>query len=174
MYPRHITAIVILFAIICPALPSIAETVILDEIVVRGETIPPQEEVLTVREVRESSARDIGEALDGVPGVTGLRKGAIANDVVLRGMQRDNINVLMDGVRVQGGCPSRMDPPAFHFDFAEVESIEIVKGPYDLRYAGSMGGLVNAIGKTPEMGPGFSAVLTYGSYDLLHSSVTVS
>ena len=174
MYPRHMTAIIILLAIVCPALPCLAETVLLDEIVVRGETIPPQEEILTVREVRESSARDIGEALADVPGIAGLRKGAIANDIVLRGLQRDNINVLMDGVRVQGGCPSRMDPPAFHFDFAEVESIEIVKGPYDLRYAGSMGGLVNAIGKTPEPGPGLSAVLTYGSYDMLQSSLTAS
>jgi len=174
MYPRHLASIAVALVFLCPAVPSVAETVLLDEIVVRGESILPQEEVLTIREVRESSARDIGEALDGVPGLTGLRKGAIANDVVLRGLQRDNINVLMDGVRVQGGCPSRMDPPAFHFDFAEVESIEIVKGPYDLRYAGSMGGLVNAIGKTPEAGPGFSAVLTYGAFDLLQTSLTAS
>lgn len=174
MSPLRLTTLIVVLVVLCPALPCRAETVLLDEIVVRGETILPQDEVLTIREVRESSARDIGEALANIPGITGLRKGAIANDVVLRGLQRDNINVLMDGVRVQGGCPSRMDPPSFHFDFAEVESIEIVKGPYDLRYAGSMGGLVNAIGKTPQAGPGFSAALTYGSYDLLQSSLTAS
>jgi iron complex outermembrane receptor protein len=151
-----------------------ADAILLEEIVVKGTEIPSNEEILTIREVRESPARDIGEAVEMVPGLFSLRKGAIANDIVLRGLQRDNINVLMDGVRVQGGCPSRMDPPAFHFDFAEVESIEVVKGPYDLRYAGSMGGLVNAVSKKPQSGPGLSAVLTYGSFDQLQTSVTGS
>ena len=125
-----------------PTICNAAGTVLLDEIIIRGTSVPSNEENLTIREVRESPARDIGEAVQNIPGVTALRKGPIANDIVLRGLQRDNINVLMDGVRVHGGCPSRMDPPAFHFDFAEVEAIEIVKGPYDLRYAGGPGGLV--------------------------------
>lgn len=162
-----------LFLLCLPSLHA-AETILLEEIVVKGTDVSSNEEVLTIREVRESPARDIGEAVEQIPGLDSLRKGAIANDIVLRGLQRDNINVLMDGVRVQGGCPSRMDPPAFHFDFAEVESIEVVKGPYDLQHAGSLGGLVNAVGKKPEYGPGLSAVLTYGSFDQLHSSLTGS
>lgn len=160
--------------LLLPTLGYSAEPLLLDEIVVRGSRVPSNEENLNIREVRESPARDIGEALQNIPGVSAFRKGAIANDIVLRGLQRDNINVLMDGVRVHGGCPSRMDPPAFHFDFAEIESIEIVKGPYDLRYAGSLGGLVNATSKAIPPGPGLAATLTYGSYDLVHTSVTAS
>ena len=151
-----------------------ADTVLLDEIVVKGQEITSTEEILTIREVRESTARDIAEAVSHIPGITSRRKGSIANDIVLRGLQRDNINVLMDGVRVQGGCPSRMDPPSFHFDFAEVESIEVVKGPYDVRFAGSMGGLVNAISKRPEQGTEINATATYGSYELFHASLTGS
>lgn len=151
-----------------------AEPMILEEILVEGEKVPPSKDTLSVREVRESPARDMGEALAVLPGVEMVRKGTIANDVVLRGMQRDNINVLLDGTRVQGGCPSRMDPPAFHFDFAEIESIEITKGPYDLRHSGSLGGSVNAVGKTPPPGSSVNTVLTYGSFDLLHASLSGS
>lgn len=147
---------------------------ILEEITIRSQQDAPFEETLTIREVRESSARDIGEALLIVPGITIVRKGAIANDIVLRGMQRDNVNMLLDGVRLYGGCPSRMDPPSFHFDFAEVEQIEIIKGPYDLENPGSMGGMINAISKSPGQGLGFDANITYGSYELLQGSATAS
>ncbi|ORJ60539.1 ligand-gated channel [Geothermobacter hydrogeniphilus] len=151
-----------------------AETTLLDEITVRGQRQSSQQESLTIREVRESPARDIGEALQAVPGLSSVRKGAIANDIVLRGLMRDNINVFLDGVRLQGGCPSRMDPPSFHFDFAEVESIEIIKGPYDLANPGSMGGMINAVPRAPGEGPGFRANLSYGSDNYLDSSLVGS
>lgn len=150
------------------------ESIILDEIVVRGKEQSAYSSNLTIREVSESSARDIGEALQNVPGLTFVRKGAIANDIVMRGMQRDNINVLLDGVRLYGGCPSRMDPPSFHFDFAEVESIEVIRGPYDLSHPGSLGGMVNAISKSPPSGSDFNFIATAGSNEMFHTSATAS
>lgn len=151
-----------------------AEVVLLDEITVRASQLPPTVESLTIREVRESPARDMGEALQSLPGLNLVRKGAIANDVVLRGLQGDDINVFLDGVRIHGGCPSRMDPPSFHFDFAEVDAIEVIKGPYDVENPGSLGGVINAVSRRPEPGPGFAASLTYGSADLVDASVKAS
>lgn len=148
-----------------------AASMLLDEINVRAAQQPQTEENLTVREVRESSARDLGEALQPLPGLSIVRKGAIANDVVLRGLQGDDINVFLDGVRIHGGCPSRMDPPSFHFDFAEVESIDVVKGPYDVENPGSLGGVINAVSRQPEKGPGLAATFTYGSADLVNASL---
>lgn len=150
------------------------ESLILDEITVRGEQQQSNEENLTIREVRESPARDIGEALQNVPGLNSVRKGVIANDIVLRGFQRDNLNMFLDGVRLHGGCPSRMDPPSFHFDFAEVESIQVTKGPYDLANPGSLGGMINAVSKSPKDGPGANLNLSYGSYNYLDASATAS
>lgn len=150
------------------------ESLILDEITVRGEKEPPREENLSIREVRESPARDVGEALKQLEGISIVRKGAIANDVVLRGLQRDNINVLVDGVRLHGACPSRMDPPSFHVDFAEVDQIRVVKGPYDSENPGSMGGLVDIRTKGIGKGLGSDVNLTYGSYNSLNASGTLS
>jgi len=156
------------------AVTAQAENLLLEEISVRGEKESPREESLTIREVRESSAKDVGEALKQVEGMSYIRKGAIANDVVLRGLQRDNINVLIDGVRLHGACPSRMDPPAFHVDFAEVAQIKVVKGPYDVENPGSLGGLVDVKTKTTKKGAGADLGLTYGSFNSLNSSVTAS
>jgi len=156
------------------ALPVSAENRMLEEITVRGEKESPREESLTIREVRESPARDMGEALKQVEGVSYVRKGAIANDLVLRGFQKDNINVLVDGVRIHGACPARMDPPSFHYDFAEVEEVKVVKGPYDLTNPGGLGGTVNARTKKAAKGADGDLSLTYGSYDSVNTSATGS
>jgi len=151
-----------------------AENLMLDEIVIKGEKLAPGEESLTMKEVKESPARDIGEALKQVEGIEIVRKGAIANDVVLRGQQKDNINVFLDGVRLHGACPSRMDAPSFHFDFAEVEQIRIIKGPYDLTNPGGIGGVIDAVSKKPGKGFGSDLSMTYGSYDSVNASATAS
>lgn len=160
--------------LLVPRLSPAADPLLLDEIAVRGATQAPNEDNLTIREVRESPARDIGEALQSVAGVDIVRKGAIANDIVLRGFQRDNLNVTIDGVRINGACPARMDPPAFHFDFAEVERVEILKGPYDITSPGGIGGSIEAVSKRPHSGFGSDVNITYGSFDLLNLSATAS
>ena len=106
-----------------------AQEVLLKEIEVKAKR-EAFEDSLEVREVRESSAKDVGEALTKLSGVSKFRKGGIANEIVLRGFRRDNINVLIDDVRLHGACPNRMDPPEFHVDFSEVEKIEVIKGPF--------------------------------------------
>jgi len=129
---------------------------------------------LEVREVRESSAKDVGESLTKLEGIWKIRKGGIANDVVLRGFYRDNINVLIDDDRVYAACPNRMDPPAFHVDFSQVERIEIIKGPFDVRHQGSMAGLVNIITKKPEEGFRIKLNASAGSFNFINLSPVVS
>jgi len=131
-------------------------------------------EGLAVSQVRESSARDAAEALSVLPGVTKLRKGGIANDVVLRGLQSQNLSVVIDGVRVLGACPNHMDPPSFHVDFSEVDRIEVAKGPFDVRYAGSLGGSVRIVSQIPGDGFRLNANLAAGSYGFKNPSATVS
>ena len=111
-----------------------------------------------MREVRESGAKDVGEALANIAGLWKIRKGAIANDVVLRGFQSGNLNVLVDGARIYGACPGHMDPAAFHVDFAEVDRIEVTKGGFDVLNQGSLGGSVNIVRKRPRLRPPHHAV----------------
>lgn len=131
-------------------------------------------ETLEIREVRESAAKDAGEALSKVEGLWKIRKGGIANDVVLRGFQQDNINVLVDGARIYGACPNNMDPPAFHVDFAEVEQVEVTKGVFDIRNQGSLGGAVNIRSKRPEPGLNLKPGLGTGSFGFVNPSLAGS
>lgn len=129
---------------------------------------------LEAARLRESGARDVGDALEALPGVWKLRKGGIANDVVVRGLQSRDLNVLVDGQKLYGACPGHMDPPVFHADFAEVERVEIGKGPFDLKSQGSLGGSVNVVTRRPEAGWRARATLAAGSFGFVNPSATLS
>jgi iron complex outermembrane receptor protein len=134
----------------------------------------PFRDALEIREVRESSARDVGEALAKLMGMSKIRKGGVANDLVLRGFQQDNINVQIDGARIYGACPNNMDPPAFHVDFAEVQEVQISKGAFDVRNHGSLGGGVNIVSKRAEPGFRITPNLGIGSFGFFNPSVTAT
>jgi iron complex outermembrane recepter protein len=131
-------------------------------------------EALDVSEVRESAAKDVGEALERVDGVWKIRKGGIANDVVLRGFQQNNINVLINGTRMYGACPGKMDPPAQHVDFAEVERVDVVKGAFDVRNQGSLGGIINIVNKEPGMGLRIKPTFSTGSFNFYNPAISAS
>ncbi len=129
---------------------------------------------LEASRIRESNARDVGEALGSTVGVWNLRKGGIANDVVVRGLGQRDLTVLIDGQHVQGACPNRMDPGAFHVDFAEVERVEVAKGPFDMRHQGGLGGVVNVVTRRPEPGFRVTPLLAAGSFGFVNPAVTAS
>lgn len=56
--------------------------------------VPANVALLDMSGVRESAAKDLGEALTALDGVWKIRKAGIANDLVIRGFQQNNINVL--------------------------------------------------------------------------------
>jgi len=135
---------------------------------------PSPRDAVEAAEIRQSPARDTAEALVQLPGVWKLRKGGIANDVVVRGSQSRDLNVLVDGERIYGACPNHMDPPSFHVDFAQVDRVEVAKGPFDVRNQGSLGGVVNIVTRKPEPGLHATANAAAGAWGYVNPSVTAS
>lgn len=129
---------------------------------------------LQATEARESSGRDVGEALTRINGIWKVRKGGIANDVVLRGFAGKDLNVLIDGQRLYGACPNHMDPAAFHVDFSEVDRVEAAKGPFDIRNQGSLGGVLNVITRNAGAGVHGSLIFSSGAYGFYNPSATFS
>ncbi len=128
-----------------------------EEIIVTAtrENISPQVEVYS-REVQEESPKDIGEFFRKVNGGGAVKKGGFAMDPVLRSFKYDELNVQYDGgIRAWGGCPNRMDPPTSHIQSEDLEKIEIIKGPFTVRFGQTMGGVVNLVMKKPEPGQEF-------------------
>ncbi len=132
------------------------------------------EDSLDVARIREISAKDVGEALTLLDGFWKIRKAGIGNDVVLRGFQQDDLNLLIDGARIYGACPGNMDPAAFHVDFAEVREITVTKGAFDVSSAGSLGGLVRVTNKAPGPGVQIAPNFAAASFGFVNPALTAS
>jgi len=99
----------------------------------------------------EIKSADVAEALTKkVPSVSLIRRSGIANDIVVRGQNKDNINIVIDNAKIYGACPNRMDPPTSHILTNNIESIDIVEGPYDVENFGTLSASVKIKTKKPE------------------------
>jgi iron complex outermembrane receptor protein len=101
-------------------------------------------EIVTDVSGKEIKSADVAEALaKDIPSVNLIRRSGIANDILLRGQKRDNINVIIDGTKICGACVNRMDPPTSHVLTNNIDVIEISEGPFDVENFGTLSGLVN-------------------------------
>ena len=123
----------------------------------------------------EVKSADLAEALaKKVPSISIVRRSGIANDIILRGQKKDNINILIDDAKIYGACPNRMDPPTSHVLTNNIESIEITEGPYDVENFGTLSGAVKITTKEPEKGFGGEVSLNVGSWGYKKGALTLS
>ncbi|MCP5142436.1 MAG: TonB-dependent copper receptor [Chromatiales bacterium] len=90
--------------------------------------------------IAPSPSSDAGEALRAVPGVSGSRMGGHGIDPVIRGQTQTQLNILLDGAYVHGGCPNRMDPPTAYAPIETFDKVTIIKGSQTVRYGGGGSG----------------------------------
>lgn len=157
---------IVYLSLACAAMLYAAEVEI-DTIAVESTTL----EDVSGEEIKSA---DVAEALaKKVPSITLVRRSGIANDIILRGQKRDNINVLIDDGKIYGACPNRMDPPTSHVLTNNIESIEIIEGPYDVEHFGTLSGMVKVNTKKPKEGIHGNINLNAGSYDYKKASATI-
>ncbi len=111
------------------------------------------------------TSADVAQALsDSVPSIDMSRRSGIANDIILRGQKRDNISIDIDGTKVCGACPNRMDPPISHIVTNQIQSIEIIEGPYDIENFGTLSGGVKVKTKKPSAQEQAEINIGFGSF----------
>ena len=121
------------------------DTLQLNEVEVYGKSVnffPIK--IIPATYIEQETVRDIGDFLRQEPNVSGIRKGGVAIDPVIRGFKYNQVTVLLNnGVKIEGGCPNRMDPVAAHVESENIQKIEIIKGPYILKYGPVLGAMIN-------------------------------
>jgi len=131
----------------------------------------------TVKDVssNEIKSADLAEALmKNVPSISLVRRSGIANDIILRGAKKDNINILIDNAKIYGACPNRMDPATSHVLANNIESVEVIEGLYDVENFGTLSGSVKVKTKKPSEDLSGDLNLNIGSYGYRKVSGTVS
>ncbi|WP_304544673.1 TonB-dependent receptor domain-containing protein [Sulfurimonas microaerophilic] len=134
-------------------------------------------ESTVISEVAENAqtSADVAKALsDKVPSIDMNRRSGIANDIYIRGQKRDNIVVEVDGTKVCGACPNRMDPPTSHIVANQVDKITVIEGPYDVESFGVLSGGVKIETKKPTKDLKGSINLGFGAWNYRKFGATVS
>ena len=118
---------------------------------------------------------DVSEVLaKDIPSIDMSRRSGIANDILIRGQKRDNISVTVDGTKTYGACPNRMDPPTSHILTNNIQSIEVIEGPYDVSEYGNLGGGVKIKTLAPKKGVHGNVSFGGGSWNYQKISATLS
>lgn len=138
-----------------------------------------QEEMIGVNitDVKSTEIKnaDLAESLtNNIPSVSIVRRSGIANDIILRGAKKDNINILLDDAKIYGACPNRMDPATSHVLTNNIESVEVTEGPYDVENFGTLSGKVKVNTLEPKEGFKGDLNLNYGSFNYKKASINLS
>ncbi len=146
----------------------------LDEIVVTAtktertsESLPVSVSIIDEQDIERSAAYRTDDLLRELPGVyvrsyQGILSSSTTNDVGIRGLTgEDRVLVLRDGIPINdpyGGAVEFNE-----VDIADIEKIEVVRGPGSALYgSNAMGGVINIVTKKPEEGIKTSAKIGYG------------
>jgi vitamin B12 transporter len=154
----------------------------LEPVVVTATKIETPEErigatvtVITEDEIRTYNYEQLREALRAVPGVEVQRSGnsvAGLSEIRIRGASPQQVQVLVDGLRVKSPTAGSVDLTELSLD--AVDRIEVVRGPQSTLYgADAIGGVVNIItrkGAGPLRG---SVSFEGGSFDTFRESASV-
>ena len=133
------------------------------------EVLPSQRSVVTREEIVRSGARNLGEALNLVPGAMFNRTGTLGAQTTLRlrGVPTSNqVQVLIDDQPVGGVSIQNVD--LSQIPVSDIERIEIVRGGSSVLYgANAIGGLVNVITRRHrEKTPVTNLAASWGTYNL--------
>lgn len=124
----------------------------LSEIIISANPLQDisQSTVINDASKRISQPRSVGHLFKDIKGFGITKKGAYASEPVFRAFKYEQLNVQYDGgMKVLNACPNRMDPITTHVIPEEIEKIEIVKGPFTVRFGQNFGGIINLVSKNP-------------------------
>ncbi len=139
--------------------------IMLEEILISEakRDITAQSSVLHDNAKMVSQPRDIGDLLKGQTGFGLIKKGGYALDPVFRSFKYEQINFIYDGgLQAVNACPARMDPISTHVNPSEIEKLELIRGPFSVRYGQTMGGVINVVTKPLSEQKGWSGELETG------------
>lgn len=92
--------------------------------------------------------RNVSDLFKDIPGFGILKRGAYASEPVFRAFKYEQLNVQYDGgMKILNACPNRMDPITTHVIPEEIDRIEVVKGPFTVRFGQNFGGIINMVTK---------------------------
>lgn len=132
--------------------------------------------VITREEIDQSSAATLPDLLAGRPGIDISSNGRFGKSttVHVRGLGNGKVLFLVDGARISAPGTIEGAPSVEHIPAAQIERIEIVRGPRSALYGSeALGGVINVITREPT-DSALEASVGYGTYDSKRAEAAVN
>lgn len=101
----------------------------------------------------DRGAANVGAALRGLPGLSVTSDGAQGQNPVIRGLRRESIVLMVDGMRMNSAQPA--GAIASFMSLGLADRVEVVRGPASVLYGtGALGGAINVILPQARFEPG--------------------
>jgi len=115
----------------------------LQTISVQADAPVSQQQTIESETLLNTSNSETGTTLRQINGVDASRMGGHGVDLVIRGQKASQLNILIDGAKIEGGCPNRMDPPTAYAELSSIDKITVIKGMQSVTHgSGGTGGTV--------------------------------
>ncbi len=129
-----------------------------------GKTDPVLTTVKTELTKKVVQPKNVADLFSDFNGFSLIKRGNYAIDPSFRASQYEQLNIQFDGgTKAMHACPNRMDPITTHVVPEDIERIEVIKGPYTVRYGATFGGIINLVTQKPQqLDEGFHGTVSSG------------
>lgn len=112
-------------------------------ITVTDSITTPLETTQKITDILQAGNSETSTALRQINGVEASRMGGHGVDLIINGQQASQLNIFLDGAKIEGGCPNRMDPPTAYTELSSYDQVTVIKGVNSVTYGtGGSGGTV--------------------------------
>lgn len=154
----------------------------LEEIVVTGtrtehylKDVPVRTEIISAKSLENKNARNLYQALEGIPGIRVENQCQYCNFTMVRmqGLGAEHTQVLINGQPMYSGLAGVYGLQ--QINTADIDKIEVVKGAGSALYgSGAVAGAINIVTKEPDYVPSTIVDVQLGSYNTNKYSVSSS
>lgn len=110
---------------------------------------------------QRTSTSDTADLLRSLPGIANATGGGFAGLPVMRGLNDQRLNVLVDGAPIAFACPNEMNPPLSYTDPQTVRRVSAVTGVTPVSMGGdSIGGAITVETRQPRFAEDGKRLLT--------------
>lgn len=111
---------------------------------------------------KATQPKNSGELFKDINGFSLIKRGNYAVDPTFRSSRYEQLNIQFDGsTKAAHACPNRMDPITTLINPEEITRIEIIKGPFSVRYGNTFAGIINMVTQGKQ-NRGFHGALSSG------------
>jgi iron complex outermembrane receptor protein len=126
-------------------------TITIEAIIIEAQSSSTiQKTTINSKAIPIEDIHDVAEIFVNEPGFGIIKRGNYAMEPVMRGYKYEQLNVIYNGgATSSNACPNRMDPAISQVSPEDIEKVEIIRGPYSMRYGQTFGGIINLVTKRP-------------------------